>query len=370
MQQLLVLFTEILSTIDIDMEIMIFISSVMLFFFMQSLRKSYMATNFTKRTTVCEKGIAEKPAEEDANESTSCKQNARHAQIDKALQAAFEAEDYWQVLECWNALKRFRECPPIHISQIVKSMQCCNQGARVIVAELRNYFKTYSKKRDISVVNDILEPLARRLDDSELVNSIVSMLPSIYLTKDSRTYEILLTMYVAQHNMTKAQDVIAEMRKHKVAFTPCATVAVMTIALQLKDFDIALKAFSTLQAFWDVRSTWAVSPFALQRHKNNIVAQIVDLARQKHKLREVLSILEGMAVPEAVVNAVHAEVQMEKIQYSGKARARIYSEASTSEGSRSDSDGEDKDTSFVGVRPPAFTIHQTTSARLRSAPGL
>merc|ERR1740130_2637792 len=123
--------------------------------------------------------------------------------------------------------------------------------------------------------------------------------------------------------MTKAQDVIAEMRKHKVAFTPCATVAVMTIALQLKNFDIALKAFGSLQASWDVPSTWAVSPFALQRHKNNILARIVDLARQKLKLGEVLLILEGMAVPAEVVQAVRAEVKMEKIQYSGKARQRI-----------------------------------------------
>jgi len=346
--QFLVFFLEIISNMDMDLEIMIFLSSLVLFLFMQSLRKSHVAKKLTKHMPVCDKAVAEQHIETAAteNEKTAGKQNARYAQIDKALQAAFEAEDYWQVMRCWYELKRFRECPPIHISQIVKSMQCCNRGAHAIVAELRNYFKTYTKKRDISLVNDILEPLARRLDDSELVESIVHMLPSIYLTKDSRTYEILLTMHVAQEDWVKAQDVIAEMRKHKAAFTPCATVAVMTIALHLNNYDVVFKALSSLHTSWDVRSTWAVSPFALQRHKRHILTQITELARRKSKLGEVLSVLEGMTVPEEVVNAVRAEVATLKMQN------EVCSDASTSEGSRSDSEGDDDDALFVGVRPP------------------
>jgi len=348
--QSMVFFLEIISNMDIDLEITIFLSSLVLFAGMQSVRKSY--TENLKRAREKGKGVGEKPVnEEQANEQPDATtrqnaQNARYAQIDKSLQAAFEAQDYWQVLKCWHAMKRFRECPIIHISQIVKSMQCCNQGHHAIVAELRCYFKTYNKKRDICLVNDILEPLARRLDDSELVDLIVGMLPSIHLTKDSRTYEILLTMHVAQQNLAKAQDVIAEMRQNKVAFTPCATAAVMTLALQLSNFDVVLKAFSSLKTSWDIRSTWAVSPFGLERHKQDILSKIVKLARLKGKLAEVLPILEGMTVPQEVMNAVRSEVPMQKTHHD------ICSDASTSEGSRSDSEVEDEDTGFVAVRPP------------------
>lgn len=378
---------------DIDVEIMMFLCSLMLYFILQSARKAHM-----EKMCSNPKHMSKMRVEVDDNQNASDNQdisadarNERYAQLDKSLHVAFEAADYWQVLKCWYALKKFKQCPPIHLSQIVKSMQCCNKAAHVIVAEVRDYLKAYPQKKSICLVNDILEPLARRHDDSQLVDQIVRMLPSIKLVKDSRTYEILLTMHVARQELTKAQDLISEMRTNETAFTPCATVAVMTMALQLKNADVALKAFSKLKVAWDVRSTWAVSPFALQRHKTNILTQIVELACQKKKLGQVLLMLEGMTVPEDVMNVVQKEcaslseielVTMFKLlSMSGRAQAKdsicnmlinrldsrsqallrsapkktareVSSDASTSEGSRSDSEAGEEESCFSGFRAP------------------
>merc|ERR550537_798920 len=154
--------------------------------------------------------------------------------------------------------------------------------------ELRDYLWKHPRQRIPAVVNDVLEPLARQLECLELVNSIMVMASSLNIQKDAQTYEILLTMHVAQQNATKAQELMAEMNKMDVEFTPCALVAVMTTALQLGKLDVALKAFRKLKASWDARSTWAVSPFALQRHKANALTNIVELACRKRRLADIL----------------------------------------------------------------------------------
>jgi len=340
------LFTvaEMIYGMDINVEIMMLLCSLVLYFILQSVRKPHMELKDDRKKLACaidtpkigmEPGVNQKAS---VNQNTSAKvdtacQNTHYAQIDKALHIAFETEDYWQVLKCWNALKKFDQCPShierpcVNVLQLVKAMQCCNKDARFIVAELKQYFKAYPKKRNMCHVNDLLEPLARRLDDSPLVDLIVCLLPSIKLAKDSRTYEILLTMHVAQHDQPRAEEVISEMRANEVTFTPCATVAVMTMALQGGNLDLVLKAFKKLKGSWDDRSTWAVSPFALQRHKARILTEIVELASRKSKLSLVLPMLEGMALPEEALMSL-SPTQKTKLEAS--------SDASTSEGSRSD----------------------------------
>jgi hypothetical protein len=382
--QYLFTIAEMITSMDINVEIMMFLCSVVLYFVLQSVRKPHMERKDKNANFLSASDTTKPRAEADAkqkvsNPDTSTKistegRNTHYAQIDKALHIAFEAEDYWQVLKCWNALKKFDQCPShierpcVNVLQLVKSMQCCNKDAHFIVGEVRQYFKAYPRKRNIGNFNDLLEPLARRLDDSQLVDLISCMLPSINLVKDSRTYEILLTMHVAKRNLPRAEDIIAEMRANEAAFTPCATVAVMTMALQVGNLDLVLKAFKKLKVSWDVRSTWAVSPFALQGHKTRILTEIVDLACRNRKLGEVLPMLEGMTVPEQALKVVGVEcaslgnielVTMFKLlAKSGQAqfmdcldsrsKALVLSttktveacsdDASTSEGSRSDSE--------------------------------
>jgi len=384
--QYLFAIAEMITGMEFNVEIMMFLCSLVLYFLLQAARKPHMELQ-GKGAKSLAYDITKTPAKLDANQKasinsdTSAKcgtepRNTHYTQIDKALHIAFEAEDYWQVLKCWNALKKFDQCPRhierpcVNVLQLVKAMQCCNKDANFIVAEVRMYFKAYPKNRNISYLNDLLEPLARRLDDAQLVDLICCMLPSINLVKDARTYEILLTMYVAKRDLPRAEGIIAEMRAKEATFTPCATVAVMTMAMQAGNVDLVLKAFKKLKGSWDVRSTWAVSPFALQGHKTRILAEIVELACRKRKLGQALQVLEGMTVPEEVLKVVQAEcaslrdvelatvfksltksgqlqfincldscTQASLLSTRKKAQYETFSDdASTSEGSRSDSE--------------------------------
>jgi len=378
---------DIFSAMDIDSEMTLFLSSFVAYVILQQLRKNYSEGKFSSSKMHSDLDGYEKEIQDAPELETD---PARYAQLDKALRVAFDAEDYEQVLKCWNGIKRFNQCPSAHLLQIVKAMQCCSKGPHFIVMELREFFKTHPKSIDICVINDMLEPLARRLDDAQLVGLIVRMLPSINLVRDIRTYEISLAMHVARKDHVKAQEVMMDMRNSKVEFTPCAMVAVLTIGMQRKNFDAVLKTFKELKPSWEIRSTWAVSPFALQRHKTNIMIQIVELACEQRKLHQLLPALHGMSVPEEVVSIIQAEcfkwsdIEMstmmkllQKVDQSSqnsfvqmlekcldtrskpsKSQRETASDASTSEGSRSDS--EDSDANSGDAQP----------RRLRTPPGL
>jgi len=181
-----------------------------------------------------------------------------------------------------------------------------------------------------------------------------------------------LTMRAANGNVAKMQEVMAEMNTSGVEFTPRATVAVMTMGLQACNACLVLKALIKLKPSWDERDTWPVSMFALGRHKINVLMQVVTLACQKLKVCELSSALEGMTLPEEVLDALESKLSsvrdddlagfVETIQQSGRSLKtdRIYStligcassrsvvkslspwkvdsSLSTDEGSKSDSD--------------------------------
>jgi len=388
---------EVFTSLDMDVEITLFLSSLVAFFILQSLRKAHSETrgkHLKLPGVPCNAKIHMARDEKSKPSENQDVQNAQYAQIDKSLCVAFDNEDYEQVLKCWNALKRYNQCPATHLLQTVKAMQLCSKGAYFIVMELRAFFKAHPQSVNIGLINDILEPLARRIDDdAQLVDLIVRMLPSINVVKDIRTYEILLAMHVARKSHGKAQEIITEMRSVNVEFTPCATVAVLTIALQLGNFEVVLKAFAELKPAWEIRSTWAVSPFALQRHKANMLTQIVELACQKRKLHKLLPALVHISLPADVATTIQGKcgswtdielsTMIKLLCISGqtphmiaikdmlnnclccrskasKAQIDASSDASTSEGSRSDSE-EDDISSCDGFRtrgvraPPALS---------------
>jgi len=388
---------DIFTSLDMDVEITLFLSSLVAFFILQSLRKTHSDTRgkHLKFSGVpCDAKMHMARDEKRKPPENQDVQNAQFAQIDKSLCVAFDNEDYEQVLKCWNALKRYNQCPARHLLQTVKAMQLCGKGAYFIVMELRAFFKAHPQSVNIGLINDILEPLARRIDDdAQLVDLIVRMLPSINVIKDIRTYEILLAMHVARKSHGKAQEIITEMRSVNMEFTPCATVAVLTIALQLENFDVVLKAFAELKPAWEIRSTWAVSPFALQRHKANMLTQIVELACQSRKLHKLLPALVDILLPSDVAATIQGkcaswtDIELSTMikllgisdqtphmiaikdmlnnclycrSKASKAQVEASSDASTSEGSRSDSE-EDDISSCDGFRtravraPPGFS---------------
>lgn len=291
-------------SIDMDAEILIFLCSVIGYCILNSFRHQVIKP---KKKAGFQVNHDDRVTQGSSSDSDAEDRKARYSEIDKSLRDAFEAEDYQQVLKCWSALKQLRQCPPIHLSQIVKSMQCCNKDSHFIVAELRDFFRMNPKQRNISLINEILEPLARRLDDSQLVDLIVRMLPSINLAKDSRTYELLLTMQVGKGTISTAEYTVAKMRKEGIPFTPCALVALLNLSLRSSNIDEMLSTFSQLKSSWDIRTTWAVSPFALQGHKAKLLTQIVQLACRKGKFSQLLPSLREITVPKEVIEVLRTE---------------------------------------------------------------
>jgi len=300
--QYLLIIADTMSNIDIDAELTTLLCSVIVFFVLMGVRNNWKNKQVKTRKHV-ELYVNESTEKRD----TDTHYDAHHVQTDAALRTAFEEEDYWQVLQCWKTLK-YSHQSSIHLPMVIRSMRSCNKGAYFIVTELRNYFKAHPKMRSIGIINDLLEPLTRRADDAQLVDLLVKMIPTVNLVKDSRTYEVLLSMHASSGNLAKMQEIIAEMKSKEVAFTPCATVSVVTMGLQMGNCDVVMKAFGKLKAAWDVRSTWAVSVFALESHKTKILLQIAELACQKYMVAELSSACAGMTLPEEVLDAVQGQI--------------------------------------------------------------
>lgn len=306
MQSLRVI-TDALSNIEMEDELVTFLCSVVAFLIL---------TSFLKKRKVKKGGKLFKQLQVNADDGCAAAQSDLGAhddkyyiKVDKALRSAFDNEDYWQVLKCWWQLKQFKQST-IHLPLIIKAMRFCNKGGYFIATELKDFFKAHPKECNIGLVNDLLEPLARRSDDAQLVELLVRMISSINLTKDSRTYEIMLTMHAASGTIAKTQEVVAEMNVNGVMFTPRATVAVLTMGLQASNVDVVLKAFIKLKPSWDERDTWPVSMFALERHKTSVMTQVVMLACQKLKLCELSMAFDSMTVPEEVLSALLSQISL------------------------------------------------------------
>jgi len=304
MQPLLII-ADTLRNIEIEEELVTFLCSVIALFIFISFRNGKI-----KKSGKLFKHVEINAGEDNANECDAGAHNDKYyVNMDKAFQTAFENEDYWQALKCWRQLKHFNQSS-IHLPIIIRAMRFCNKGAYFIVTELKDFFKAHPQECSIGFINDLLEPLARRSEDVQIVDLLVRMIPSINLTKDSRTYEIMLTMRAANGNFAKMQEVMGEMKIQDIAFTPRATVAVMTMGLQMGNADVVLKAFMKLKASWDERDTWSVSMFALTCHKANVLMQVVTLACQKGKVCELAAALEGMTIPEKVLGALQSKLSL------------------------------------------------------------
>jgi hypothetical protein len=302
--QCLTFIMEVFGNLDIDLELTTFLCSFILFAILNSVRNRHLANN-AKIPKVME-------FEENENATDDSEEHyddAQYIQHEKAFQNAFDDEDYWQALKHWDDLKYSRRSS-IHLPMMIRAMRSCNKGAYFVSTELRNYFRAHHQIVSIDLLNDLLEPVARRADEAQLAELIFRMIPSIRLRKDARTYEILLTMHVANRNLAKAQDVVAEMKTQRAAFTPRATVAVMRMGLQNSNFEVVMKSLTKLKPSWNIRDTWAVSMFALEREKTSTLKQIVELAYDTHRMAELLPIMVGMTVPDDVLGLVRAKLNL------------------------------------------------------------
>jgi pentatricopeptide repeat protein len=224
-----------------------------------------------------------------------------YSQVERSMQAAIEEGDHRSVLKCWNAFKQFDRAPPaIHLPNVVESLQRFKKDNPYIVQELKAVFKRNACDCDISMINDILDSLARRHDTS-LMDQIVQMLPSLDLKRDQKTFEIFLSMHLTTRCFNEVQKLVTDMKKDGVPFNTRILTILIKASLRTNGFAEALEYFKELKAIFLARGGWPDSPSAAPRH---IVAQLADLACKDRQLGLLLPELEGAPLTEEAINVM------------------------------------------------------------------
>ena len=118
-----------------------------------------------------------------------------------------------------------------------------------IMRELKSFFQKYLSQCDARVVNDILESIGKR-PDVELMDRIVEMLPSIGMTTDQRTYEILLSTIFTMRKFSEVKALVAEMRRRSVSRAVHANLILLKAKLKMSNLDDALACFRELGSRW------------------------------------------------------------------------------------------------------------------------
>jgi len=227
-------------------------------------------------------------------------------EANKCLPKAFQVKDYQMVLQLWNAQHSSEQAATIKLSQIVEAMKFCKKDSVFIVSQLKAFLQAHPDKQDMSIINELLKSLGSQLD-THLVDVIVAMLPSLNLLKDKHTFEVMLNMHVAKRNFVKVQRLVEEMEEMAIQATTLTTVSIMTMALQKGDFKETFRTFLELKDKWDDRSTWGVSVWTVDKHKTQVMAEIVELACTTQQIGQLAPKLDGMQINEDAVNMMLAQ---------------------------------------------------------------
>jgi len=253
-----------------------------------------------KKVKVIEEDYKEKDYPSDAKAETE--QPEQPAAVEEALQVAYEAGDYRTVLRCWNAMKKFESMPTVSLPHVVESMQRFKKDMPFVLRELKGFLKKFPSEGDMTCINDLLEPLGKRMD-SDLMEKIVEMLPSLNLQMDARTYEIFLNMYFTTRSFQEVKTLSAQMKAKQVSFNSRSAMVVVKTALKMNDLDEALLCFRELKNV----GTSTVSSAPAQ-----IISLLVELACKDHRLGELLVELTGMIISEEVLNSMLLECVRQK----------------------------------------------------------
>lgn len=224
-------------------------------------------------------------------------------ELGRVFQTAVETGDHRSVLRCWSAMKKTSDSPSIPLAQVVESMQRFKKDIPFILRELKGYFKKYPSECEISVINDLLDSLAKRLD-SELMEKVVEMLPSLELSSDQRTYEIFLGMHFTTRNFQEVKTLVSEMKSRKITLTTRAICVIIKTELKAGNLDQALPHFRDLRNLWVNSGSSNVSPSTAPQH---IVSQLVELVCREHRLAEFLPELGGVPISDDTVSIMLTE---------------------------------------------------------------
>lgn len=183
------------------------------------------------------------------------------------------------------------------LSQMVKSMWDDDKDVQMIANEMSIFIQKHPEECDISCVNDVLEELAG-LFKSDLMQAFFDILPDAGLKRNQRTFEILLKVHVAARDFYEVQALVADMDASNMPLSARAEFLVMKGALQVHDFDQAIKYFKSLRSSWELNKTSeALVP-------QSIMLSFVDLASRKNNLGELVQELRGLPVSEKTIDAM------------------------------------------------------------------
>jgi len=186
------------------------------------------------------------------------------------------------------------------LSQMVKSMRLDQKDAEVIVNDLRVIIRERTTECDMTAINDLLNDLCEH-PDSQLMQMIFDMLPSVGLNPDQRTYECFLKMHVAARDFYEIQALVAEMQAKNVPLSNRAAFFAMKGALQVHDFAHTLKYFKILKASWEVCKT--TEPLVPQ----SIMMLLLDLACEVKQLGQLIREVRGIPLSAQIIDAILAK---------------------------------------------------------------
>jgi len=284
-------------------ELLLFAAAMVAYFALFSQRAPTNPKMKAKKFKVAEDDYKEEDYPTDACMKVNSLEPKECAQVEKALQVAFDAGDYRSVLRCWNTMKKFQSMPVVSLSHVVETMQRFKKDTPFILRELKTFCKAFPSECDMACINDLLESLAKRLD-SELMEKIVEMLPSVNLKMDERSYEVFLNMYFTTRSFQEVKTLVSQMKAKQIAFTTRSSMVVIKTALKTNSFDEAVQCFRELKSTWS-SATPSMAP-------SHVVSQLVELACKEHKLSEFLSELQGLPISEDVVNTMLSECIRQK----------------------------------------------------------
>jgi len=283
--------------LSVRVELLLFFASMVAYFalFMQ---RTPTSSKQAKKLQVLEE-TCDEDYPTDAYTKNNNVQPKEYANIEKAMEDAFASGDYHSVLRCWNTMKQFETMPVVSLPQVVESMQRFKRDSPFILHEVKSFLTKFPNERSMCSINDLLESLAKRLD-SELMEKIVNMLPSLGLKMDECSCEVFLSMHFTMRSFEEVNSLVSQMKAKQITFTARSSMVAIKTALKTNNLDVALQHFRHLKTTWTASSTPSMAP-------SHVVSQLVELACNERKLTELLSELDGVTISADVVNTMLTE---------------------------------------------------------------
>jgi len=289
-------------------ELLLFVAAMAAYFALFMQRAPQSRKLQAKKFKVVEEDYKEEDYPTDAYTKSSPIADPKEcARMEESLREAFESGDYRSVLRCWNAVKKFEKAPSVSLPQVVESMQRFKKDTPFILRELKGFLAKFPREYDMCCIDDLLESLAKRLD-SDLMEKVVEMLPTINMKMDERSYEILLNMYFTTRSFQDVKTLASQMKAEKIPFTSRASMAVIKTALKSNNFDEAVQHFRYLKNSWKANGL----PSSTSMAPSHVVSQLVELACKEHKLNDFFPELQGITISEEVINTMLLECVRQK----------------------------------------------------------